>query len=202
MKNLRVLSASTFVLAMSAVSSAAISFSNVSVTDNQGNSLVAGHSVNTGPYDIDFLFPNAFVGDPSIWTSASITVMFEADSGPNEEMWSVNFSVLGAVSGSGLIAATEQVDDLVNPGVIGSFSTNTNTTPLPISEFITFSRSSTRVKVTKTFRLDAPPTGDFDLAQISLVQQKFNTNPVPEPASMAILGVGALALVTRRRKKA
>ncbi len=202
MKHWRILSASTVVLAMSAVSSA-ITFSNISVTDNVGNVLVNGFSVNPGTNDIDFLFPNAFVGDlPASLRSGTITITFEANSGPSLAMNSVNLSVLGATAGSGIVGVSEQVDDLVNPGVIGSYSTNSNSTPLPISQFITFTRNSTHVKVTKTIRLDAEDTGVLDLAQVSLVQQKFNTTPVPEPASLAALGVGAFALIRRRRKKA
>lgn len=200
MKHWRIVSLSMFGMAMCA-SSQAITFSNITVTDNVGNVLVAGNSVNPGITDIDFLFPAAFVGDPSVLRSGTITITFDADAGPNLAMNAVNLSVLGAVSGSGVVGVSEQVVDLITPGTIGSYSTTTTSTPFPITQFITFSRATTKVRVTKTLRLDAPFSDAVDVAQVSLVEQNFSTQPVPEPATLAILGVGAAAIAARRRRR-
>jgi hypothetical protein len=43
-----------------------------------------------------------------------------------------------------------------------------------------------------------PDSQDFDFAALGLVQQALST--VPEPGTMAALGVGIAALIARRKK--
>lgn len=66
---------------------------------------------------------------------------------------------------------------------------------------IDFNQAVTEFSVTKEFDLDinGEPLPSTSIAGLSLVEQ--NLTPVPEPASLAALGAGALALLRRRSRK-
>jgi hypothetical protein len=171
-------------------------FSNVSI---QG-SLAGGASFNTGPNYIDFIFPDAFVGDVSPARDGNIVITYDAQSvsGPMTEML---VSVLGALSGSGMIFFNEVVEDIHDPNNIiniASYSaTFDDTHPLPgISPPIVFVPASDKIRVKKTFVLSAPDTQAFDMANISLVQQSIH---VPEPMTIASLVLAVAVAALRRR---
>ncbi|MCA9242588.1 MAG: PEP-CTERM sorting domain-containing protein [Phycisphaerales bacterium] len=178
-------------LASAAAAQAAVTFSDVAI----GGSLSAGASFVTNATDIDFTLPNATVGDPVDPVRAgTITITFIAEdpSGLDRDL----LSILGGLSGSGIIFFNEVVEDLVNPGIIASTNVVADENgDLPVTETIFFSRTSTRVKVKKTVVLAAIDTDDFDLASVSLIEQKL----IPEPASIAMLLIGSVAAAFRRR---
>ncbi|MGE0481384.1 MAG: hypothetical protein AB7Q17_13025 [Phycisphaerae bacterium] len=173
---------------------AALTFSNVMVH----GSLSSGASFTPGTDDIDFQFPNAFVGDGTDPERrlGNIIITFEATS----NMGAIDrdlVAILGAldVAGSGTIYFNEVVEDLVVPGVIAAYNrVLDDNTDLPLTDTILFSRPTTRFKVKKTLVLTAVDTPAIDLANVSLVEQRF----VPEPAALALLMLG-LPLMRRNR---
>lgn len=180
----------------------AITFSNFSITGQTVGLLNVDHFINTGVDDVDVTFNQAIVGDSLPFRQDTIVITFEAkDAMPIK---SVGFSFTNVLLGSGLINYQEIVEDFAGSGIIASYSHPVVYAPGgPQFGTIVFDRPSTHIKVKKTFFLFAPDSTDvkvFDLAGIGLVEQKFEL--VPEPASMAALGVGVAALIARRRRKA
>ncbi len=177
-------------LASATAAQAAVTFSDVTI----GGSLSAGSSFAVSGDDIDFTLPNAVVGDPVDPVRAgTITITFIAENpdGMDRDL----LSILGALSGSGIIFFNEVVEDLVNPGIIASTNVVADENgDLPVTETIFFSRPSTRVKVKKTVVLAAIDTQEFDLASVTLIEQKL----IPEPASLGLLLLGGLAAFRRR----
>ncbi len=180
----------------------AITFFNINVS----GSLAPGNSVNIFPDNIDFLWsPPATVGDPVAPVRfGNIIITYEAmDTTPMNQMV---LSVLGGLLGSGTIIVNEVIEDMGPGGGTlasgGATLTAGNWLPPSYTQTFNFSHSATHIKVKKTFTLLAPDSREeqvIDLASISLVQQKINQ--VPEPATMAALGLGAVALVSRRRRR-
>ena len=173
--------------------SAGVTFSNVTI----GGSLSAGASFNVSNSDIDFIFPAATVGDTvDPLRSGNIVITYEATGTDGDSFNSMLAFILGALSGSGQIFFNEVIEDMNGGGVIGSYNANlTDNSQLPFYDTINFSKSSDHIKVKKTFVLDAIDTAAFDLANISLVEQRL----IPTPGSAMLLGVATLPMFRRRR---
>ena len=173
--------------------SAGVTFSNVTI----GGSLSAGASFNVSNSDIDFIFPAATVGDTvDPLRSGNIVITYEATGTDGDSFNSMLAFILGALSGSGQIFFNEIIEDLNGGGVIASYNANiTDNSQLPFYDTINFSKSSDHIKVKKTFVLDAIDTAAFDLANISLVEQRL----IPTPGSAILLGVATLPMFRRRR---
>ena len=173
--------------------SAGVIFSNVTI----GGSLSAGASFFVSDSDIDFVFPAATVGDTvDPLRSGNIVITYEATGTDGDSFNSMLAFILGALSGSGQIFFNEVIEDMNGGGVIGSYNANiTDNSQLPFYDTIDFSKSSDHIKVKKTFVLDAIDTAAFDLANISLVEQRL----IPTPGSAMLLGVAALPMFRRRR---
>lgn len=192
-------------LAASAVTAAnALVFSNITVTGPAAviGTLGVDHFVQTGATDVDFKFNKAIVGDFQAQRSATINITFEVMGDADCPLVTgVVLSFTGLALGTGFVHVQEIIEDQVNLGIIGSgnlFITPNN--PGPVNEMITFTRASSHVKIKKTIFLDAQENPDtFDLAAIGLVEQ--NLKCVPEPASMAALGLGCAAIAARRRNR-
>lgn len=180
--------------------SAAISFSNVLVSGSLVGGSLPSAIVTTGTADIDFTFPfpAGTVGDPVAPTRAGnivITFDVDSDSGPIDRDI---LSILGAVSGSGTIIFNEVVEDRTPgfEGIIASARYTINLgNPPPVFQDIVFSRPSSSFKVKKTLVLFAPDTQAFDVASISLIEQRM----VPGPGAMALAAAGGLLAFRRRR---
>ena len=160
---------------LAGIASADVTFSNVNIY----GTLVDGASYATDGNTIDFIFPDATVGA-------------YADS--------LLLNVLGALSGSGLIYWNEVVVDLdTNQNLVKAGGILDSNDDLPLSETLNFSATSTHFKVKKTFFLSAINTRDFDLANIGLIEQDIHEVPSPGAASMALLAMGGLVSLRRRR---
>jgi hypothetical protein len=183
-----------------AAASQAITFSNITMVFNPtgtGN----GASTSTGLCDIDFVTPNFSVGDFGFGPArvATLTITYEAMDAAG--MMAMNFSLLGNVGGSGMIQFSEVIEDMTNPGIIGSIPVTaiTSSAQLPAHAFVNFSRTSTHIKVKKEILIVAEPdTLALDFARVGLIEQKIVL--VPEPGTMVAAGLGLAALVGRRRR--
>ena len=171
-----------------------IIFSNVSIS----GSLATGASYETGPVDIDFILPDAIVGDPvDPRREGDLLISYEAESTDPLTQDQLTLELLGALAGSGTISLTETVEDLINPGVIASYSVLLDdNSQLPHVVVLDFDRTSAHVRVEKTLTLEALDTGEFDLAQISLIEQVHRE--IPEPTTGLALMLPALLLGRRR----
>lgn len=171
-----------------------IIFSNVSIS----GSLATGASYETGPVDIDFILPDAIVGDPvDPRREGDLVISYEAESTDPLTQDRLTLELLGALAGSGTISLTETVEDLITPGVIASYDVVLDeNSQLPHVAVLDFDRDTARIHVEKTLTLEALDTGEFDLAQISLIEQVLHE--IPEPTTGLALMLPALLLGRRR----
>jgi len=186
---------------LAAVGSAqAITFSNVTITGDAGivGTLGTDHFVNTGATDIDFTFNKAAVGDNLALRFTTINITYEATSSVAMVLNEMKLSATTLLLGSGHVRIVETIEDVATPGIIANFSKDYYVGTFAVTENISFQRPSTHIKVKKTIFMDAFDTQAFDRASIGLIEQNIKT--VPEPATMAALGLGLAAIGRRRRK--
>lgn len=181
----------------------AITFSNVQV---DGDAVLIGTIgvdtiITTGASDLDVVFKLACVGDGQAVRQGVINVTFEvSDVLPiNCDFLTLDFT--GCLSGSGQVVFQEIIEDRdLTTNVLLTYGKTFFPPTTVYTELLDFSPGSKKIKVKKTFFLIAEPDvpGVVDLAGIRRMNQNFTC--VPEPASMAALGLGAAALIRRRRK--
>lgn len=167
------------------------------------SSLVSGNSVTVS-------LPNAIVGD-SIPGARAGTVFIQYDSvnaaGGNAFFPGISLNFGGNVRGSGQITVTEQIFGLtlvgntlvesVAPITTASVSFGNNLGVFTHSSVIPSPYFGAGIRVKKLITLEAlPDTPGVDLASVSYMNQAV----VPEPATMTALGLGAAALMRRRKK--
>ncbi len=189
------------VAALGAVAAAnAITFSNVSITGPSQllGTLGTDHFFTPGATDIDFTFNKALVGDAQPLRFGTINITYEAKSPTAMVLNELKLSATTLLLGSGHLRVVETIEDVVNPGVIASFSKDYYAGTFAIAENIVFSRQSTHIKVKKTIFMDAFDTQALDLAGVGLVEQ--NIKLVPEPGTMMAIGLGIAGLAARRRR--
>lgn len=183
-------------------SASAITFSNVTI---QAPPLSDNSTFSTSGNSISFFLPNAIVGDPvDPLRTGNLNIQYDVLSPAPAVAAEVGVNLGVALAGSGWISFLEQVYELDGLGnEIGGPIGQISHTFLPggatnWSGTITFDRQVERFRAKKFFNLSAVDTVDFDLAAIGLVNQ--NIQVVPEPATMAALGLGVAALLRRKRR--
>lgn len=188
-------------LMAAAVGSATI-FTNVGI---QSPPLSNGATFMTLGNAISFSLPNAIVGDPvAPLRAGTLNIQYDALTPGPAIANQVGINLGTALAGSGTIFFQEQVFELdalgneVAGGPIGVishvFAPGGNTL---WSGTITFDRSVERLRAKKFFTLSAVDTEVLDLAAVGIVNQ--NIHVVPEPATLAVVGIGIAALIRRRR---
>ncbi|MBX7132827.1 MAG: PEP-CTERM sorting domain-containing protein [Fimbriimonadaceae bacterium] len=184
------------------VSANAVVFYNVQI---QSPPLSTGSSFNTNANSISFFTPNAIVGDPvAPLRSGTLNIQYDADAGIGVWADQVGINLGAAIAGSGFIIFQEQVFELdANNNEVGGpiglashvFDANSG---LNWNTMIVLDRQVPKIRVKKAFTMSAVDTNVLDLAGVAIVNQ--NLHLVPEPGTMIALGIGAAALLRRRRK--
>lgn len=182
-------------------SASAVTFSFVTI---QAPPLSTGSSYQAIGNSISFFLPNAIVGDAvAPLRAGNLTIEYDADTPAPAMGAEVGINLGVALSGSGTVFFNERIyelDGLGNEiGLIGQVShTFVPNGATSWSGNINFSRTVERFRAKKYFELAAFDTADFDLASIGVVNQ--NVQVVPEPATMAAVGLGVAALIRRRKR--
>ncbi len=184
-------------LSVVAVAAQAQTFTNVSfVSTVAGSSAIITSSGNSITATLsNFTLLSNQVGD--------IAWIYNFNSNPVPAYSAVTIEIGGAVINGTLdIAGNEKVFDMsstpvqvANGTVQGQFAGGAQFDPFTLTQTFNFSQPVTIGQVQKDILHIVNSTG---IAQVDYIKQTFT--PVPEPASMAVLGLGAAALLRRRRK--
>lgn len=191
----RILSIAFFGIA--AVAAQSQTFTNVQfVTTVPGSSVSFLTSGNSITADLtNFTLLSNQVGD--------IAWIYNFDSNPVPAYTAVTIEIAGQVINGTLdIVGNEKVFDMsgspfevVNGTINGQFSGGAQFTPFTLVQTFTFSQPVTLGQAQKDILHIVNSTG---IAEIDYIKQTYT--PVPEPATMAVLGLGVAALLRRRRK--
>jgi len=184
-------------ISIAAVAAQAQTFTNVSfISTVPGSSASITSSGNSITANLtNFTLLPSQMGD--------VAWIYNFNSSPVPAYNAVTIEIGGAVINGTLdIAGNEKVFDMsgaplqvANGTIQGQFAGGAQFTPFTLTQTFNFSQPVTIGQVQKDILHIVNSTG---IAQVNYIKQTFS--PVPEPASMAVLGLGVAALLRRRRK--
>lgn len=189
-------------LALAGAAAHAITFTNIII---QSPPMSTGSSSSIVGPSISFFTPNAIVGDAvAPIRTGVLSIQFDATNDVAMASDQVFISLAAVTAGTGRIDFVERVFELSGPNgtELAQIGTASHTFlpggNMTWSTTVAFENSARYLRVKKDFILTAPDSQATDLAALGTINQSFNV--VPEPATLAVLGVGAAALLRRRKR--
>lgn len=180
----------------------AVTFSNIVISSAPYSN---GASWTTSGNSISFFTPNAVI-DEGVPTPATVlSIQYDIDAGAGLLVSGIGANVSAVQLGSGSVSFLERafvLDSMGNEisGVVGSISNPSFASSFTFTGSTSLSQQSRWIRIKKDFVMAAPNTSPArDLAAVVVNNQ--NIQVVPEPATMTALGLGALAILRRRRSK-
>jgi hypothetical protein len=121
-----------------------------------------------------------------------IALTYTVMAAPGTKITDADLGIAGSVTGTGSASVGETLINTATGALIGTL---TASLPSAALDQISFAGVS-EITVTKDIILNAGAAGT---ASISIVSQGFSTGSVPEPTSMALLGIGMTGFLAFRR---
>jgi hypothetical protein len=186
----------TIGLFAAAALSQAISYSNIDATVTFDGTTTYNLQVLVDGNSITFTgIPPMTVIQPGTHSTAVVNISYDVTS--KNGLNGLDLIYTGSTFGTGTIDWNESVMDS-GSNVIGTASgSESGDSAFSREDFISFSGGAVNAySVNKTFTLDVGGQTP-SAASLGLIEQ----NAVPEPASMGALAIGALGLLSKRRRK-
>jgi hypothetical protein len=123
-----------------------------------------------------------------------IAITYTVTAAPGTKITDADLGIAGSVTGTGSASVGETLINTATGALIGTL---TASLPSDVLNKISFAGVS-EITVTKDIILNGGTTTGSS-ASISIVSQGFSTGTVPEPTSMALLGIGMTGFLAFRR---